>query len=269
MRQALSDAIDRSALIESTLNGYGTALTGPIPPSLLSEIAGTSIQNPTSTPATTTDPALIARSELLQKGWAPGPDGTLQKSVGSGNKAKEVELAFTLSTSNVPELQAVASSLAKSWTAMGAKVTTQIYDQGDLTDNVIRPRKFDALLFGEIVGRGLDLFAFWDSSQRNDPGLNIAMYANTSVDTILSKLRAGTDATTSQQLYLQFEAAIAKDNPAVFLYSPDFLYVVPADLKGISLGPIENPSDRFNTVQDWYRQTDHVWTIFAPSPITH
>jgi hypothetical protein len=65
-------------------------------------------------------------------------------------------------------------------------VDVKIFDQGDLSQNVIRPRKYDALLFGEVIGRELDLFAFWHSSQRNDPGLNIALYANSTADKILS-----------------------------------------------------------------------------------
>ena len=54
------------------------------------------------------------------------------------------------------------------WRALGADVEIKIFEAGDLNQNVIRPRKYDALLFGEIVGRDTDLFAFWHSSQRND-----------------------------------------------------------------------------------------------------
>ena len=61
---------------------------------------------------------------------------------------------------------------------------------GDLKQNVIRPRKYGSLLFGEVIGRDLDLFAFWHSSQRNDPGLNIAMYANPKADSLLETARA-------------------------------------------------------------------------------
>ena len=44
---------------------------------------------------------------------------------------------------------------------------------------------YDSLLFGEIVNRESDLYAFWHSSQRKDPGLNVAMYTNAKVDKIL------------------------------------------------------------------------------------
>jgi peptide/nickel transport system substrate-binding protein len=255
VRKALSAAIDRKALVDEALSGYAVPLTGPIPPSLAQE------RNAASSTASA-DTVAAAKQMLASAGWTPGPGGVLEKSVKSGKDTKTTQLSFTITTSNVPELRAVAELLAKTWSSLGAQVNVQVFDQGDLAENVIRPRKYDALLFGEIIGRGLDLFAFWDSSQRNDPGLNIAMYANPAVDSILAKLRASNDDTDRQSLYAQFEAEIAKDNPAVFLYSPEFIYVVPKDLQGISLGAIENPSDRFETVQSWYRTSDHVWKIF-------
>lgn len=256
VRKALSAAIDRSALIAAALGGYAEPLQGPIPPALHKNIVRTAT-------STSDSPATSAQSLLAAAGWKPGPDGVLQKSTGSGKTEKTVTLSFTLSTSNVPELRAVAEVLAETWAALGVNVSVQVFEAGDLTENVIRPRKYDALLFGEIVGRGLDLFAFWDSSQRNDPGLNIALYANATVDSILAKLRANTDLALRAALYAAFEAEIAKDAPAIFLYAPDFIYVVPADLKGVRIGSIENPSDRFDTIERWYRSTDRVWKVFA------
>ena len=128
---------------------------------------------------------------------------------------------------------------------------------------MIRPRKYDALLFGEVIGRELDLFAFWDSSQRNDPGLNIAMYANTTADTVLEKLRQTSDDAAREQLYEQFDAQLKKDVPAVFLYAPDFVYIVPKDLASVDLGFIETPSDRFLSVTSWHKESDQVWPLFT------
>jgi len=112
------------------------------------------------------------------------------------------------------------------------------------------------------VGRELDLFAFWDSSQRNDPGLNIALYANASVDKTLETLRTTVDPAARQTLLNAFSAQIAADVPAVFLYAPDFVYSIPNDIAGVDLGFIETPSDRFLSVTQWHRETDYVWPVF-------
>ena len=149
------------------------------------------------------------------------------------------------------------------WEKIGAKVSLKIFESGDLNQNIIRPREYDALLFGEIIGRDMDLFAFWHSSQRNDPGLNIAMYTNSSVDKSLEQTRATGDEDIRKDNYTKFQKEIAKDTPAVFVYSPDFIYVMPEKIKGISLGQIIMPSERFLDVHNWYIETENIWKIFS------
>lgn len=261
VRQALEDAVDRNALLTKVLGGYGTALTGPVPPSL---IGGNASTGATNTQASADDLALAAQQSLIKKGWVI-QSGVLTKTTGKGKSVSTETLQFSLATDNVPELRASAEYLKEVWGKMGAKVTVQIYDQGDLSQNVIRPRKYDALLFGEVIGRELDLFAFWHSSQRNDPGLNIALYANSSADKILEQLRTTSSDDARAQLYGQFESQLAGDIPAIFLYAPDFVYIVPKQLAGLNLGFIETPSDRFLSVTDWHLETDAVWPIFARS----
>ncbi len=255
VRHALNGAIDRDALVSVVLGGYGTPLREPVPPSIIK----------TPLPAVTPqmgDLALEAKNTLLQNGWVMGQDGVLTKTTGTGKKTKTMVLSFSLATGNVPELRAAAEYLKVAWQNMGAKVDIQVFNQGDLSQNVIRPRKYDALLFGEVIGRDLDLFAFWDSSQRVDPGLNIALYANATVDKILERLRATSDKQERQTLYQRFNSEIQKDIPAVFLYAPDFVYIVPKDVLGLDLGFIETPSDRFLSVTAWHRETDRVWPFF-------
>jgi peptide/nickel transport system substrate-binding protein len=163
----------------------------------------------------------------------------------------------------VPELRAAAQYVAATWRKLGVDVAVSVYDQGDLAQQVIRPRRFDALLFGEVIGREPDLFAFWDSSQRNDPGLNIAQYANPAVDALVEQLRSSHDETLRTMLFKQFSFDIQKDIPAVFLYAPDFVYIVPNSVRGLNLGFIEEPSDRFLSVAQWHLETDYVWPFFA------
>ncbi len=258
VRNALNEAINRDELVQQVLGGYGAPLAGPLPPSVLPSNFIT-----TTSSANTADLVARAKSDLLAAGWQPGPGGILQKTTGSGKSVTTQPLTFSISTGNVPELRAAAEYLRKTWGEVGAQVSVQVYDQGDLAQNVIRPRKYDALLFGEVIGREPDLFAFWSSSERLDPGLNIAMYANASIDKLLSQLRATTDETQKSALYQQFTTAVLKDDPAVFLYAPDFVYIVPKDIAGLDLGFIETPSDRFLSVTNWHRETDKVWPLFA------
>ena len=146
---------------------------------------------------------------------------------------------------------------------VGIQATLQIYPLSELNSTVIRPRSYDALLFGEVVGPELDLYAFWHSSQRNDPGLNLALYANPATDALLSEARATTDSAKRSELYAKFAALLAKDSPAIFLYAPNFLYVVPRRLEDVALGSLSSPADRFLNVNEWYTDSERIWTVFT------
>ena len=253
VRRALDRSIDREALVHEVLGGYGSAIGGPIPPGI---------------PGYTTPPPPAASREeaaaiLESAGWARNPEtGVFEKKSSKKGAPPEV-LAFTLATSNAPELKAVAERVKAEWEALGARVELHLYETGDLQQNVIRPRKYDALLFGEIVGRELDLFAFWDSSQRNDPGLNIALYTSPTADNLLQSARGESDARRRFEAYRAFELEVTADVGAIFLYSPNFIYAVPERLRGVALGPITTPGDRFAGVYLWHRETNRVWNIFA------
>ena len=256
VRAALNSSINRPELVEQVLGGYGTPLLEPVPP-------GFSEGTPTPGTSTTEDLVAGARLSLISNGWKPREDGILQKTTGTGKSAATLTLQFDLATANVPELRAAAEYLRTTWGKVGAQVNVKIFEQGDLSQNIIRPRKYDALLFGEVIGRELDLFAFWHSSQRNDPGLNIAGYANSAADKALEHLRATSDKDKQSQLLDVFLGELKKDIPAVFLYAPDFVYSIPKDIAGVDLGFIETPDDRFLSLPNWHRETDEVWPLFT------
>lgn len=262
-RQALDAAIDKNALVATVLNGYGTVLSGPIPANLLSNTAPAVPQpfknvlaEEIGTTTSTTTYTDNARAILQNGGW------TFSPTTGLWTK-KTLVLSFTLATADSPELVATANTVANDWRTLGVKVVVQIYPLSELNENVIRPRAYDAILFGEVVGRDLDLFAFWHSSQRNDPGLNLAMYANTRADALLAQARTSTSNADRTKIYEQFAATLEKDQPAVFLYSPSFLYIVPSSLQGVELGALTSPAERFLNAYQWYTDTARVWNVFA------
>ena len=254
VRAALNAAIDRNTLVEEVLGGYAEELSEPAPPTLFDKLS--------ETPSTSGNTPEAARSALEQNGWVEGEDGILQKTSGTGSKKKTTRLAFSIATVDAPELRAATEFVREAWTQMGAAVDVEVFAQSDLAQNIIRPRKYDALLFGQVVGRGADLFAFWHSSQRNDPGLNVALYTNQTADAALEALRKSS-VDEREQFYRQFLHEIERDLPAVFLYTPHFVYTVPNDLRGLQLGLIEQSSDRFLSVSQWHRETDYVWPFLV------
>ncbi len=258
VRNALNQAIDKQGLVNSVLHGYGVPLQGPIPPGIIDSSAPPASHiDASSTPAFTDATLNQARATLTSGGWS------YASSTGMWTNSKKQQLSFSVATADAPELVATANAVAEAWRALGAKVSVQVYPLSELNTSIIRPRNYDAILFGEVVGRDLDLFAFWHSSQRNDPGLNLSLYTNAQADTLLTQARATTDRAAREKLYSQFSTQLAKDTPAVFLYAPEFVYVVPAELRGVELGALNQPSDRFLGAYTWYTDTERVWSIFS------
>jgi peptide/nickel transport system substrate-binding protein len=250
VRQALDEATDRDNIIDSVFYGFGTPLYGPVPKPNPESLSGASKSENAE------ERISNAIKILTDEGWEMSTStGVMTKTV----KKDTQTLSFSISTADKPELKATAGMLKENWAKIGANVEIKIFESGDLNQNVIRPRKYDSLLFGEVIGEDSDPYAFWHSSQRNDPGLNIALYANQRVDKLLEDARATIDKEERAKKYADFESELSKDVPAIFIYSPDFIYVVSSKLDGIAIGELTVPAERFLSVHKWYEDTDWVW----------
>lgn len=250
VRQALSLAIDRERIVADTFSGYATAIDGPLPPADASA-------SPAFLDVATRYEA--ARTALRDSGW------TFSEETGRWSKDGE-ELAITLVTSSAPELRAVAGQVAQDWGAIGVPTELTYYAPSELSSEAIRPRAYQALLFGQVV-RGLpDLYAFWSSTERTGTGLNITGFSDPEADRLLRELRTGA-ASDPDAAAQEVARRITEDAAAAFLYTPDFLYAVPEDLFGIAPGRIGAPSDRLRGAYAWYRQSEWVWPVFADERI--
>jgi len=240
VREALEASVDKAGLIQSILMGAGTSLAGPLPP----PFAYKNTQSKTS-----------AEEILEAAGWKKNADGIWEIKI----KKETLKLAFSLSTSDSMELKSVADKLKESWEQAGAKVEIKVFDTSDLNQDIIRNRKYEGLLFGEIIGRYPDPFAFWHTSQRIDPGLNISMYSSSQVDKITTDLRQTIDTTERRELYRKLGEGLAKDMPAIFLYSPHYLYIPGPKVSNITLGNLSGSSDRFINIHKWYIYDEPIW----------
>jgi peptide/nickel transport system substrate-binding protein len=260
VRAALAVAIDKPALVKNVLSGFGIPISNPIPPGVVGTVmpSGPRAFSPSGTSTAVADPAFIGQAkQLLQKGsW------TYDQQTGTWTK-KKATLAFKLATADAPELVATAQAAAAAWRAVGVRVDIQVYSLSEFNNTILRPRDYDAILFGEVVGRDADLFAFWHTSQRNDPGLNLALYANSKADALLSQARGTTDKRKRDDLYVKFAQLVETDQPAIFLYSPEFLYILPSEVQGVRIGALTSPSERFLEAYEWYTETQRVWEFFA------
>jgi peptide/nickel transport system substrate-binding protein len=241
VRKALSMAIDRQAIIKEVLSGEGKEIYSPIPP---------------GTVGFTDDVKKFsfdiekANKTLDDDGWKKEDDGFRAK---NGQP-----LEFNMETTDWPDLMQTADMLKQEWAAVGAKVEFESLPVADIQQNFIRPREYEALLFGQMLGIDPDPFAFWHSSQTRDPGMNLALYNNPDVDKTLEKIRQEMDPNARLDLYKKFQQNVADDAPAAFLYSPNYLYVTSKKVQGIDIKSVTTPDRRFTDVAKWYVKTKRI-----------
>jgi peptide/nickel transport system substrate-binding protein len=240
VREALMLAADKRVLIDDVLKGHGTEAAGPFLPFMFGA---------TSEFALGFDPER-ANALLDERGWTRGDDGIRAKN--------GVRLAFSLTVPDWPGLMRAADLLREHWSRIGASVEVKTLTQADLQQNVIRPREYEALLFGQGSLIDPDPYSYWHSSQKNDPGLNLAFFEDKRADEILATARETIDSGKRAELYREFQEIIAREHAALFLYSPQYLYAVSGLVQGIDLAAINAPADRLSSVTEWYIKTKRV-----------
>ncbi|TXH07580.1 MAG: hypothetical protein E6Q06_02305 [Candidatus Moraniibacteriota bacterium] len=239
VRESIALATDREAILRDVLKGHGTVSAGPLPPF---------VKGFSESPASFD----VARASALldEKGWKRGEDGFRSKG--------DTVLSFELAVPDWPELMRTADLLSEGWRAIGVRADVKVLSQADLQQNAVRPREYQALLFGQGSMLDPDPYSFWHSSQKNDPGLNLAFYENKEVDGLLADAREMLDPEKRKEAFKKFQDIIASEHPAVFLYSPSYLYVVSDIVKGIDAYPINAPASRLSDVASWYIETKRV-----------
>lgn len=245
VREAFSYAIDREAIVKNILRGDAQAAYGPILPFM---VGYNKLE---------TEPRFDrerAERILEEAGWKKDDSGVRSK---DGKK-----LSFRLLVPDWPELVATGEELKKQFATVGAEVEVQVLPAADIQQNSLKNRDYEALLFGQAAYLQSDPFSFWHSSQKGESGLNFALFENKEADETLEKLRTTTtDENAQKDLYKKFKEIFYRENPALMLYSPKYLYVQSNAIKGVENSRINTPSGRLNDVEDWYIETSRDWAL--------
>jgi peptide/nickel transport system substrate-binding protein len=242
VREALSYATDREEIIKNVLNGNGSPIFSPILPGMIGysdEIEKREFD-------------LEKANKILDdNGWTRGEDGVRAK---NGHT-----LEINLYTTDWAELQQTAETLKAQWEKAGSRVNVNVLSISDIQQNYIRPREYDALLFGQSLGADPDLYSFWRSSEKKDPGKNLSLFGDSKTDDLIDRGRVEFDNDKRAALYKEFQDLLAKEIPAIFLYSPDYLYPINKKVQGINIQNLISPAERFADANHWYIKAKRVW----------
>lgn len=174
-------------------------------------------------------------------------------------KEEIIELKLSLSTVKEEDLIEIARKLKEQWKKIGIDVELKFYKSNFFLEKILKPRDYEMVLFGQALGKIPDPFAFWHSSQKKDPGLNLSLYENKKFDKILEELRKTFDEEKRKEKLEKLQEILIEDAPALFLFRGDYFYFVSKKIKGIEEITILDPSQRFLEIENWYIREKRVW----------
>ncbi|MFZ2193400.1 MAG: peptide ABC transporter substrate-binding protein [Candidatus Moraniibacteriota bacterium] len=242
VREALNYATNREELINLLLDGKGTPVYSPILPGMLGYSPDLGKVNYDSEKA---------KKLLDEAGWKTSGDGIRVKD----DKLLEINLV----TTNWDEFNKLAEILKAQWEKVGVKVNINSPTVSDVQQNYIRPREYEALLFGQNIGADPDPYSFWHFSQGKDPGLNLAIFGDDTSDKLIEAGRMEFDPEKRAQNYVDFQNILIKEIPAIFLCSPKYIYPVNKSIQGMTTENIASPAKRFSNIEKWYIKTKRIW----------
>lgn len=242
VRKALSDTVDRDLLIKEIFDNQALTINGPVP----SFIGGYA---PEQNAATSTNWEAISQA-LEKAGWKLNEENIREKTI-SRNK---IRLEFNISVPQVDFLIKTVELIKNDWGKIGVKLNPIIMTVSDIND-AIKTRNYSLIIFGNTLRGNADAFSFWHSSERFYPGLNLSIYSDKTADGLLETIRQESDEETRNTKLAKLQNIIRGDYPAVFLFSPNYLYATPRQLGGFKSRLLVTPSDRFNDINEWYLKT--------------
>lgn len=203
VRQALTYALDREAMLKAIRFGLGVVGVGTEP--VLSWAYA-----PDQITTKYTYDVNKANQLLDGAGWVKGADGIRAK---EGKK-----LRFTLwSYSGDPVVDGYLATMQQLWKAIGVDCTPKTEEFSTFVSRLTESHDFEIAMVGFNWDPDPDQQSMW-ATQSYGGGFNLGKYSNPQVDDILAKALVELDQEKRKQLYIQMQNILADEVPSVILY---------------------------------------------------
>lgn len=148
-----------------------------------------------------------------------------------------------------------ANIIKEDWEQLGLKINLIIVDPNEVINQYIKTRNYSTIIFGNILKSNSDIYPFWHSNERFYPGLNLSLYNNKEVDSLLESIQKESSPPIRQKKLLLLQQKITEDQPAIFLFSPSYYYITTKKLNGFRPSFLASANDRFSEINKWYLKT--------------
>ena len=211
VRMAMSHTLDMDEVISQLFNGLGSRTIGPIHPTK-------SYYNHDLTPINFD----LDESERLlnEAGWSTAT---------SASKDNRVELEILTFQSKLS--QDLALIMKENAAKVGVQLTIVPLEFRTLIQRV-RNGNYQMACLASNQSPGLnDPYSNWHSDNASQIGNNYCRFRNARCDSITAAIRTTLDENQRNQLYLDFQAVVHKEQPALFLVAPKKVIASPKSFK--------------------------------------
>lgn len=238
VREAILLGINRQWIVDNYLGGQAFVADGPILP-------GSWAYNENLPRVGFDTEAALAR--LRDAGY------TIPASGGEVRSKDGIPLSFQLVHPDTPLHAQIAETIRTNLAELGIEVIPLAVPYAELLSDYLEPRSYQAALVDLNLSHypDPDPYPFWHQAAISG-GQNYSRWDDRRASEYLEEARVSIDRVERGRLYRNFQNHFANEVPAIPLYFPVYSYGVSAQVRGVSVGPLFQPSDRFATLYEWF-----------------
>ncbi|MBN2045592.1 MAG: peptide ABC transporter substrate-binding protein [Anaerolineales bacterium] len=240
-RQAMMTALNRAWVIDQALDGQAVLANTPI---LMGSWAyfdqvQTYEYNPED-----------AVKILREGGYGLPADGSLVR------EKEGIRLSFELIYMDEPQHQMMAEMIRDYWAEVGVQVEITPIPADALYRDYLAPRNYEAALVDMALydSPDPDPYPFWHQAMAVT-GQNYSQWDDRRASEYLERARVIPDRFERTRLYRNFQIHFSRELPALPLFYKIFNYPIDQQVRGVQLGPLYDPADRFDQVYAWSLET--------------
>jgi len=251
VRKALLSALNRQKMVDKIFNSQAVIADGPILPGTWAYYDGIkSVEFDQN----------MATQLIKDAGYVLGGDNTTIR-------AKDgVEFRFELLYPDDETHRQIAEMIQQNWEALNIAVNIRGVSYSELIDSYLNPRSYQAALIDLDLSwtPDPDPYPFWDQVQATG-GQNYSQWDNFVASDYLEQARITTNLIDRSLFYRNFQVIFEEELPALPLFYPVYNFAISTQIQGVTVGPMFDTSDRFQTVKNWYIIGPKPETITTPS----
>ncbi len=236
VRQALTHAIDREAIVSAVMNGDGEV--AHVPESPLSWAYNDDVPTFEYNPEK-------AKELLAEAGWEDTDgDGILDK---DGEK-----FSFSIKTNQGNKVREdIVVVLQQQLKEVGIEAKPEIVEWSAFIEQISAPNwNYDALVLGWSMSTFPDQYDIFHSSQK-EAGLNFVWYVNEEADKLMEEAKQILDQDEYKAIYGDIYKILAEEQAYTFLYYPNVHRAMPENLNGYEF---HAKSEFYNIHKWWFNQ---------------